>query len=102
MFLGQLYAAEALIYLDRLPEAMHYLKPDSVTDVSTTLPETQRNGGSLFIFSPLTDFDSSSFYHAGARGDSDTSDLSLPKPTGGTNFRNHHQYIMLKHFSYGV
>ena len=42
--MGQLYAAEALVHLNRLSDAMHYLKPESVTDVSTTLPDPQRNG----------------------------------------------------------
>lgn len=36
--LGNLYAAESLIFLDRISEAMEYLKPDTLQDLSTYLP----------------------------------------------------------------
>ena len=39
-FLGQLYAAEALVHLGRNQEALHYLSPDSVSDILVTLPSS--------------------------------------------------------------
>lgn len=35
-YLGKLYSAEALVLLERVPEAMQLLSPDSVNDISTT------------------------------------------------------------------
>lgn len=35
-YLGKLYSAEALVLLERVPEAMQMLNPDSVSDLSTT------------------------------------------------------------------
>ena len=37
-FLGQLYMAEALVHLGRVQEALQYLNPDSVGDITTSLP----------------------------------------------------------------
>lgn len=37
--LGHLYAAEALVLLDNIVEAMDHLNPDNVKDVSCALPE---------------------------------------------------------------
>lgn len=37
-FLGQLYAAEAFILLDRTQEALQLLNPDSISDISVYLP----------------------------------------------------------------
>lgn len=39
-FLGQLYMAEALVHLGRVQEALQYLNPDSVGDITTSLPYT--------------------------------------------------------------
>ena len=36
--LGHLYAAESLIYLDRIYEALEYLKLDNLLDISTYIP----------------------------------------------------------------
>ena len=36
-FVGHLYAAESLVLLDRIPEALHYLTPDTITDISSSL-----------------------------------------------------------------
>lgn len=38
-FLGRLYAAEALLLVDRIPEAVAHLNPDLIKDLSHTLPE---------------------------------------------------------------
>lgn len=35
-YLGKLYSAEALVLLERVPEAMQLLNPDSVGDISMT------------------------------------------------------------------
>ena len=35
-YLGKLYSAEALVLLERIPEAMQLLNPDSVGDISMT------------------------------------------------------------------
>ena len=43
-FVGQLYAAEALVLLDRIPEALHYLSPDIVTNISATLTPRKPTG----------------------------------------------------------
>ncbi|XP_035678985.1 CCR4-NOT transcription complex subunit 10-like [Branchiostoma floridae] len=39
-FLGHLYAAEALISLDQVSEAIQHLNPDNISDVSVSLPGT--------------------------------------------------------------
>ncbi|KAI8504800.1 CCR4-NOT transcription complex subunit 10 [Branchiostoma belcheri] len=39
-FLGHLYAAEALISLDQVSEAIQHLNPDNVSDVSVSVPGT--------------------------------------------------------------
>lgn len=36
--LGNLYAAESLVFLDRIYEALEHLKPDTIQDVNTYLP----------------------------------------------------------------
>lgn len=36
--LGNLYAAESLIFLDRIYEALEHLKPEGLQDVSTYIP----------------------------------------------------------------
>ena len=38
-YLGHTYAAEALVRLDRVSEALQHLNPDSVTNVSISLPQ---------------------------------------------------------------
>lgn len=38
LLLGNLYAAESLIFLDRIYEALEYLKPESIQDVNTYIP----------------------------------------------------------------
>lgn len=35
-YLGKLYSAEALLLLERVPEAMQLLNPDSIGDISMT------------------------------------------------------------------
>lgn len=35
-YLGKLYSAEALVLLERVPEAMQLLNPDSISDISVT------------------------------------------------------------------
>lgn len=40
-FLGHTYAAEALVHLDRVSDALQHLNPDSITNISISLP---RNG----------------------------------------------------------
>lgn len=41
--LGNLYAAESLIFMDKINEAIEYLKPENIQDLSTSvlIPETQ-------------------------------------------------------------
>ncbi|XP_060832141.1 CCR4-NOT transcription complex subunit 10 [Bombus pascuorum] len=41
--LGNLYAAESLIFMDKISEAIEYLKPENIQDLSTSvlIPETQ-------------------------------------------------------------
>lgn len=47
-FLGHLYAAEALISLDRISDAIAHLNPENVTDVSLGVsPSEQDQGASL-------------------------------------------------------
>lgn len=36
--LGNLYAAESLILMNKMSEAIEYLKPDNIQDISTFLP----------------------------------------------------------------
>ncbi|XP_033626303.1 CCR4-NOT transcription complex subunit 10-like [Asterias rubens] len=43
-FLGHLYAAEALINMDQISEAIQHLAPDSVCDVSVVLPVLPEHG----------------------------------------------------------
>lgn len=40
-FVGHLYAAESLVLLDRIPEALHYLTPDTITDISSSFPSRE-------------------------------------------------------------
>ena len=37
-YLGHTYAAEALVYLDRVSEALQHLNPDTITNISISLP----------------------------------------------------------------
>ena len=46
-FLGHLYAAEALINMDQIVEAIQHLAPDSVCDVSVVLPVQPEQGQSV-------------------------------------------------------
>lgn len=47
-FLGHLYAAEALISLDRISDAIAHLNPENVSDVSMgVLPSEQDQGQTL-------------------------------------------------------
>ena len=41
--LGNLYAAESLIFMDKISEAIEYLKPENIQDLNTSvlIPETQ-------------------------------------------------------------
>ena len=47
-FLGHLYAAEALINMDQIFEAIQHLAPDSVCDVAVVLPVLPEQGGFAF------------------------------------------------------
>jgi len=47
-FLGQIYAAEALVQLGRVLEALQHLTPDSVGDITTSLPATRKCGVCLW------------------------------------------------------
>lgn len=42
-YLGHMYKGEALVALDRIADGIDELNPDSVTDVSTTLPESNND-----------------------------------------------------------
>lgn len=42
--LGNLYAAESLIFLDKINEAIEYLKPESLRDTSTFIPIVDTGG----------------------------------------------------------
>lgn len=54
-FLGHLYAAEALISLDRISDAIAHLSPENVSDVSMAkLTSEQEQGGQTFHFLPST------------------------------------------------
>ncbi|XP_077982183.1 CCR4-NOT transcription complex subunit 10-like [Glandiceps talaboti] len=44
-FLGHLYAAEALVSLDRIADAVGHLSPDNVTDVSVICPNLSDSSG---------------------------------------------------------
>ncbi|XP_013882423.1 CCR4-NOT transcription complex subunit 10 [Austrofundulus limnaeus] len=44
-FLGHLYAAEALISLDRISDAITHLNPENVSDVSVGLPPSEQDQG---------------------------------------------------------
>jgi len=47
-FLGQIYAAEALVQLGRVLEALQHLTPDSVGDITTSLPTARKCGVCLW------------------------------------------------------
>lgn len=56
--LGNLYAAESLIFLDKIREAMEYLKPENLTDLSTFVPtvepgEKEKEKDEMFEKKPL-------------------------------------------------
>ena len=44
-FLGHLYAAEALIALDRISDAIGHLNPENVTDVSLGVLTSEQDQG---------------------------------------------------------
>lgn len=44
-FLGHLYAAEALISLDRISDAITHLNPENVTDVSLGISSNEQDQG---------------------------------------------------------
>ena len=44
-FLGHLYAAEALISMDRISDAITHLNPDNVTDVSLGVSPSEQDLG---------------------------------------------------------
>ncbi len=44
-FLGHLYAAEALISLDRISDAIAHLNPENVTDVSLGVSSSEQDQG---------------------------------------------------------
>lgn len=44
-YLGQLYMGEALVVLDRIADAIQHLNPDTVTDISTSLPDHKQETG---------------------------------------------------------
>lgn len=46
-FLGHLYAAEALISLDRISDAITHLNPENVTDVSLGVSPSEQDQGKL-------------------------------------------------------
>jgi len=46
-FLGHLYAAEALIKLNRLPEAIMHLSPENISNISITPPSTAADNTSV-------------------------------------------------------
>lgn len=46
-FLGHLYAAEALISLDRISDAIAHLNPENVTDVSLGVSPSEQDQGNL-------------------------------------------------------
>ena len=46
-FLGHLYAAEALISLDRISDAITHLNPENVTDVSLGISSNEQDQGSF-------------------------------------------------------
>ena len=51
-YLGHMYKGEALVALDRIADGIDELNPESVTDVSTTLPEaTNESGFDIFLVS---------------------------------------------------
>uniref|UniRef100_A0A8C4T773 CCR4-NOT transcription complex subunit 10 n=1 Tax=Erpetoichthys calabaricus TaxID=27687 RepID=A0A8C4T773_ERPCA len=49
-FLGHLYAAEALISLDRISDAITHLNPENVTDVSLGIPSNEQDQVFCFVF----------------------------------------------------
>lgn len=40
--LGHLYAAECLILLDKIPEAVDHLNPENIKDISFDLPDVEK------------------------------------------------------------
>ena len=48
-FLGQTYAAEALVQLGRVLEALQLLSPDSVGDITVSLPTAREDGMCLGV-----------------------------------------------------
>lgn len=55
-FLGHLYAAEALISLDRISDAIAHLNPENVTDVSLGVSPSEQDQGASLCFSCLHEF----------------------------------------------
>ncbi|XP_076325133.1 CCR4-NOT transcription complex subunit 10 isoform X2 [Tachypleus tridentatus] len=51
-FLAHLYAAEASIMMDDISDAIQYLSPDTLTDISLTLPLTLDSGDPKFVDRP--------------------------------------------------
>lgn len=51
-FLGQVYAAEALVQLGYMPEALQHLNADSATDITTSIPSAREYA--YFIHYPYT------------------------------------------------
>ncbi|XP_076379110.1 CCR4-NOT transcription complex subunit 10 [Megalopta genalis] len=54
--LGNLYAAESLIFMDKISEAIEYLKPENIQDLSTfvPIPDTQdKDRGDEVVAKPL-------------------------------------------------
>lgn len=47
-FLGHLYAAEALISLDRISDAIAHLNPENVSDVSMGVLSSEQDQGQSF------------------------------------------------------
>ena len=51
-FLGQVYAAEALVQLGYMAEALRHLNADSATDITTSIPSAREHA--YFIHYPYT------------------------------------------------
>ncbi|XP_046397199.1 CCR4-NOT transcription complex subunit 10 [Ischnura elegans] len=76
--LGHLYAAEALILLDRLAEAVTHLNPENVWDISLTVPAAPFEGVTLLV----SDGDAREDASAGSKGvDSMPTPSTLPSTT---------------------
>ncbi|XP_071444392.1 CCR4-NOT transcription complex subunit 10 isoform X2 [Hetaerina americana] len=79
--LGHLYAAEALILLDRLSEAVSHLNPENVWDISLTVPAAPFEGVTLIG----SDGDTREETSAGNKGvDSMPPPTSVPSSTSAT------------------